>query len=68
MRLSHTLLLVSMLSFGGFMVSKLVHAMVTPTIDIIPMWKKLEADRRKEAALAASRPPSGVQRPRSALS
>ena len=31
MRLSHTLLLVSMLSFGGFMVSKLVHAMVTPT-------------------------------------
>ena len=34
MRLSHTLLLVSMLSFGGFMVSKLVHAMVTPSGEI----------------------------------
>ena len=34
MRLSHTFLLVSMLSFGGFMVSKLVHAMVIPSSEV----------------------------------
>ena len=45
MRLSHTLLLVSMLSFGGFMVSMLVHGLVSSPSDIREVPERVQSPR-----------------------
>ena len=41
MKHSHTLLLVCMLSFGGFMVSKLVHGMVRPGSEVREVQERM---------------------------
>ncbi len=45
MRLSHTLLLVSMLSFGGFMFSMLVHGLLSSPSDIREVPERVQSPR-----------------------
>ena len=56
MRLSHTLLLVSMLSFGGFMISKLVYAMVIPSSDVRVIPQKTDGPLLTPTPVSAPAP------------